>query len=212
MKNDNIYWNHNTFYYKWIKEQIKPNSKVLDVGCGDGTLAFYLKDVCNEIVGIDPFKECIDTAKDLYSNYNNICFINSSFEDFKYDKEYFDVVIFVASIHHLDLKEAILKAKALLKEKGQLLIVGIASPTTLIDWTVELLRVIPCAISSKLHHMISTEQNNVPTLYSYNTMDEIRTIINDELLGATLEYGLYYRYLLSYQKCDNKSLKRTINN
>ena len=111
MKNDNIYWNHNTFYYKWIKEQIKPNSKVLDVGCGDGTLAFYLKDVCKEIIGIDPFKECIDTAKDLYSKYNNINFINTSFEDFKYDSEVFDAIIFVASIHHMDMINAIDKAK-----------------------------------------------------------------------------------------------------
>ena len=56
------YWNHNAAYYPWIRKRLANCSSVLDVGCGDGSLAFYLDDGSKEIVGIDVDKDCISKA------------------------------------------------------------------------------------------------------------------------------------------------------
>ena len=37
-----VAWNHNSNYYKWIENEIEDKTKILDVGCGDGSLVNYL--------------------------------------------------------------------------------------------------------------------------------------------------------------------------
>lgn len=57
------YWNHNTAYYKWIKKQVVQCSKILDVGCGDGSLIGFLGDSNKHLIGIDAYEPCIKKAK-----------------------------------------------------------------------------------------------------------------------------------------------------
>lgn len=192
------YWNHNVAYYDWIKNRTIECRNILDVGCGDGSLVRYLDDGRRMIIGIDADKECINYALNK-SNSNNVQFICNHFETYNFEKK-FDAVIFVASIHHMDMTAAVHKAKFILKPAGVILIVGLARPSTLIDWAVEIFRVIPCIIMSKIRHMQSNEKTNMPVLYDFLTMDEIRTIADVLLPSARIRYGLYYRYLLWWKK------------
>lgn len=48
------YWNHNAAYYPWIARMTEHCTSVLDVGCGDGTLARYLGRDGRSVTGIDP--------------------------------------------------------------------------------------------------------------------------------------------------------------
>ena len=57
--------------------------KILDVGCGDGTLALYLANDTNEILGIDPFENSIIKANNR-NTFSNVKFIISKFEDYLY--------------------------------------------------------------------------------------------------------------------------------
>ena len=38
------FWNHNAAYYPWIRKQLEgiAATRILDVGCGEGSLARYL--------------------------------------------------------------------------------------------------------------------------------------------------------------------------
>lgn len=49
--------------FREVKNLIEPQSKVIDVGCGTGRLAFVLADHCNSILGIDLSKRNIDRAQ-----------------------------------------------------------------------------------------------------------------------------------------------------
>jgi 2-polyprenyl-3-methyl-5-hydroxy-6-metoxy-1,4-benzoquinol methylase len=190
------YWNHNTAYYPWIHKQLTDCHSILDVGCGIGTLAFFLDDGIKEIVGIDVDENCIDRALSS-KGQAKADFICCSFENYEPTRT-FDAVVFVASLHHMDMTQALKKAKTLLSPGGKLLIVGISKPSSLADYFLAAVRVIPSAVISRLHHTTSSEELNVPVYNVYPSMSEVRHIMKEELPNAKIRYGLHYRYLLEW--------------
>lgn len=194
------YWNHNTAYYAWVRDEVATRGNILDAGCGDGTLARYLGTCSNRIVGIDPSRRCIERAHAVSSDNEGIIFECVPFSSYQAPPESLDAIIFVASLHHMDATEAIEKAKGLLAPKGKIVIVGLASPASPLDWAVEILRVVPCRIISAIHREISSEKREIPTSYEFPTMSDVRALSERMLPGARLRYGLYYRYLLTWTK------------
>ena len=69
-----MYWNHNSAYYPWIKEKTGHCQTILDAGCGDGTLVFFLNDGEKRITGIDPDAQSIKKAAAAKTG-ENLCFI-----------------------------------------------------------------------------------------------------------------------------------------
>lgn len=192
------YWNHNTAYYKWIKKQVAHCSRILDVGCGDGSLIGFLDDFNKHLTGIDSYEPCIQKAKSQFSS-ERCSFYCGDFLEYSFDCK-FDAIIFVASIHHMDMTKALEKAKSLLNENGLILIVGLGKPSSFIDFIIEGLRIIPSLIISKCKKMHSCEDENIPVSYGLLTMTEIRDIKNKVLAGGTIRYGLFYRYLIKWEQ------------
>ena len=190
------YWNHNTAYYPWIRKQLANWRSILDVGCGIGTLAFYLNDGIKQIVGIDADENCIGRALSG-KGQAKVDFYCCCFENYD-PKRLFDAIVFVASIHHMDMITALKKAKTILSPGGKLLIVGISKPSTLVDYSLAAVRVIPSAVISMLHHTTSSEELNIPVCNTYPSMSEIRKFAKAELPNARIRYGLHYRYLLDW--------------
>jgi 2-polyprenyl-3-methyl-5-hydroxy-6-metoxy-1,4-benzoquinol methylase len=190
------YWNHNIAYHKWIRSQTVGAETILDVGCGDGALAASLDDGSRYIVGIDPFADCIQKAQQNHSS-DNIKFICESFESYQ-PQQCFDAIVFLASIHHMDMKKAISKAKSILSDGGVILIVGIAKPSSIFDIMIEVFRLLPCRIVSKLKHMHKSEDFGIPVSYEYPKMGTVRIIAKTLLPGSVIRYGLFYRYLLKW--------------
>ncbi len=198
MKKQVTPWNHNYAYNCWVSKKVGKRKRILDVGCGDGTLALYLRTSDNEVLGIDVSDSPIQKANKKNS-YSNISFIRTAFEDFKVNSKRFDAIIFVASIHHMDMANAIDKAKKLLAKNGVLIIVGLAKPSGLFDWIVELGRIIPSKIVSSIKKNTTSEELDIDVSYKFPTMKKVRQICKEKLCGYTLVYGLHYRYLLSWE-------------
>jgi ubiquinone/menaquinone biosynthesis C-methylase UbiE len=88
---------------KVIREriQIQPNTKLLDVGCGNGYFSYYFKKICNVtgvdlseyMLGMNPIQQkyCMD-ARNLHFRDNS-----------------FDIVFCHDMLHHADDTDAILK-------------------------------------------------------------------------------------------------------
>ena len=195
-----VAWNHNSNYYKWIENEIEDKTKILDVGCGDGSLVNYLNNNKREILGIDISEKCIERANHNIKKNDNIKFILTSFEDFDNKNECYEAIIFCATLHHMEMKQAISKSKNILNKGGILLIVGLYKPSSIWEWILEFLRVIPCLIFSKLNKMKNSEDLDIPTSYDIPKMCEIKKIFNMLIPGYSISYGLYYRYLLKWTK------------
>ena len=198
MLKDLEYWNHNTVYYNWIKKQLKQSNRILDIGCGNGFLIRYLDNGTKFLMGIDSDKFCIEKAKER--NVSPSCsFVCCDYEDFN-DEEPFDAIVFVASIHHMNMLNSIKKAKSMLSKNGILIIVGLSKPSNLMDYLIEGMRTIPCMIISKIKKMRSSEDNNIPVSYNVPYLDDVRRIVSEELPRCEIRMGLYYRYLLKWGK------------
>ncbi|CCG23311.1 hypothetical protein CORT_0D04710 [Candida orthopsilosis Co 90-125] len=94
---------------KFITTVLKPDFKVLDVGCGPGSITVDLaKNYLNEngsVVGVEPTQELIDTANE-YKNtvapsLNNVKFQAGSIYELPFDDNSFDLVFAHQVIIHL---------------------------------------------------------------------------------------------------------------
>lgn len=196
------YWNHNAAYYPRLRRALEGCRRILDVGCGDGSLALFLQEEGRETVGIDPCVSCIEKAKETAARTGaeGVSFLPCSFENYTGGENAFDGVLFAASLHHFDAEKALQKALRLLKPGGMLCIVGCAKPSSVRDHLIEGLRVIPCFLLSRLHAMKSPEQLEIPTSYGFPKTADVRRLLQSCLPGVKVRQGLYYRYLVFYKK------------
>ncbi len=118
----------NNFTYRIIldvlNQYIQPNHTVLDIGCGAGTISYYLAQKTKFVSGIDisdlAINKCIETAKILGLG-------NTDFQtmDFPYDipKKKYDLIVCFEVIEHLQEDElALKKIYSLLNPNGLLVL------------------------------------------------------------------------------------------
>jgi SAM-dependent methyltransferase len=88
----------------FVDEYVRPEAgaRILDIGCGPGTTPQYLPKV--EYVGFDSSPEYIESARRRFPQGTFVCDKVSEYT--LSQRSYFDVVLAVGIIHHLDDVEA----------------------------------------------------------------------------------------------------------
>ena len=83
--------------------ELKPNSKILEIGTGTGEMAIRLSKQCKKVYACDVSKTMLDYALDKAKKggSNNIEFAHAGFLNFEIKPKYFDAVITQLSLHHL---------------------------------------------------------------------------------------------------------------
>jgi ubiquinone/menaquinone biosynthesis C-methylase UbiE len=122
--------------YKNLTSILKPGMKVLDVGCGTGSISKDIAAIIGEIgkvIGIDNTEIFILSGKESYQNVTNLELIHVDLFDFN-PEEKFDLIVSARVLQWLsNPKEALLKMKSLLKPNGQISILDYDH--TNLDWT-----------------------------------------------------------------------------
>lgn len=148
--------------------RLKSGEKVLDVGCGTGSLALVAKaevGPAGQIYGTDASPEMIDVARKKASQAGiDVTFQVDLIEQITFADNQFDVVLSSFMMHHLpdDLKrEGLAEVYRVLKPGGRLLVVDIESSTggSLIQRLSELM--------VQLHGGHTAMQNNVKRLIPF---------------------------------------------
>jgi SAM-dependent methyltransferase len=80
----------------------QPGDRVLDIGCGPGTMAPFLPGT--DYVGFDVSPRYIDRARRRYPHMRFVCERVSQYS--LVERNYFDVVLALGILHHLDDSEA----------------------------------------------------------------------------------------------------------
>ncbi|WP_369828492.1 class I SAM-dependent methyltransferase [Mycobacterium sp. E735] len=192
------YWNHNAAYHGWLVDiAARHRGDVLDVGCGDGLLARRLATVSRSVVGIDADPTAVERAIDRLQSTDNASVLLARFEAFAAEPRSFDLITFVASLHHLPLRETLQRAREMLTPAGELAVVGLSANKTVADWAWAAL----CTPAARAGSLLHGETRNIGVAVAdpRESLQEIRRVSADVLPEATIRRGLYYRYRLLWR-------------
>jgi SAM-dependent methyltransferase len=194
---DGDYWNHNTAYHPWLVNlAARHRGDVLDVGCGDGLLAQRLAPVARSVTGIEPDPATADRARVRLGDLESVRISSTSFEDFDPGTRRFDLITFVASLHHMDLHTTLARARELLTPSGEIAVVGLSVNESAWDWVWSACCLPLAALGDRLHG--DTPDIGVTIAEPRESLHTIRSTTAEVLPGAVIRRGLYYRYLLRW--------------
>lgn len=192
------YWNHNSAYHPIIVRAADAlDGDVLDVGCGEGLLVERLAKVSRQVTGVDRDRAAIERARERTSDLPNATVAVADFSEMEVAPESFDLVTFVAVLHHLSLEPSLQKASRLLRPGGQLIVVGLSANKSIGDHLSSAIRLPIVRTLSRVHHEARVGLVAIPPTESFA---EITSTAHRELPGSRLRQALYYRYILRWTK------------
>lgn len=195
-------WSHNEAYTPWLMRQARRahrrgGSRALDVGCGTGNLLKKLASVIDEVAGIEPDKRTAAHARTNLAGIKNAVVHEVPFDSVSLEESSFDLVTFVAVLHHLPLTPTLEAARRLLRPGGRLVIVGLARETSAdLPRSVAsmLLNPVIGAIRHPRRAHATPENMTAPTREPSQTFDQIADAARQLLPGVKLRRGLFWRY------------------
>jgi SAM-dependent methyltransferase len=115
----------------------------------------------------------------------------------------YDLLTFVAVLHHLDLEGALRQSAVMLRPGGRLLVVGLSANKSVTDYVRSALLLLPVRLMSRVRHEIRSVK--VVAIPPEESFSEIELIARRLLPGVQLRRALYYRYVLDWTKPQGSS-------
>lgn len=107
------------FIFKKFKKYFrKKKMNILDLGSGTGGLLKYFQDKGHNVYGIEPNFKYSKYSKKILKNI-----INKNFEDHKYKKNFFDMVLIIGTLEHVNDPKKTIKMVNDITKKDSLMIV-----------------------------------------------------------------------------------------
>ncbi|NJO39754.1 MAG: class I SAM-dependent methyltransferase [Cyanobacteria bacterium RU_5_0] len=201
-------WDHNNHYHCFLLKQLPAQCKtVLDIGCGTGEFSRLLAKRVERVVAIDLSSNMIEVAKQRSRQFSNIDFQVADVSQWDPTAEQFDVIVSIATLHHLPVESLLPNLKAALKSGGRLVILDLLEHETLQDklsdfiavplnWLLQALKnshiqQSPEAAAAMREHLRTDE---------YLTLSQARRIYTSSLRRAKVRKHLFWRYSMVWEK------------
>lgn len=193
-------WSHNEAFSRFVLVQARAvrragGTTAVDAGCGTGGLLTRLAAVFPTVIGIEPDAEAAAVARQRLVGASDARIEQRPFGT-ESPREY-DLIVFIASLHHMPLRETLLKARTALSPGGRIVIVGVARETS-VDVTRSLISVVLNPLVGLIVHprraLVRPTSMTAPVAAPRESFDEIRAIAQDLLPGIRLRRRLFWRY------------------
>jgi 2-polyprenyl-3-methyl-5-hydroxy-6-metoxy-1,4-benzoquinol methylase len=209
--NDAHPWSHNDAYAALVLHHARRvraagGTEALDVGCGTGNLVRRLASVFPAVTGIEPDVPTAAQARHTTADLANVRILTQPFDESHRNR--YDLIAFVAVLHHLPLQATLKKARELLRPGGRLIVVGISREArTDLPWSIASLILNPIvgAVVNPRRSSKIPAHMTAPTAMAAESFEEIALAAERILPGARLRRGLFWRYTLSWNVPQGRS-------
>ncbi|MBW2990702.1 class I SAM-dependent methyltransferase [Candidatus Woesearchaeota archaeon] len=184
---------------KYLHKHIKRNSRVLEVGCGAGRSIADILDITTNIVGIDHDSQAVAEAKQKFSKYKNIKFMETEADDLPFEDKSFDYVICMTTFANFGKKkyDIINEMKRVLLDNGRI-IISVFSQNAF-EERMKVYKDSECKIKEIKGTTVVFEDSlvdNVSEQFSRSELEEIFTKANLKIKDVT-EVNIAYLCVLS---------------
>jgi 2-polyprenyl-3-methyl-5-hydroxy-6-metoxy-1,4-benzoquinol methylase len=199
---------HNDHYHNFLLRHLSANcERVLEIGCGKGEFSRRLAARAQHVTALDLSPEMIRLARAASASVSNIDFELADVMQRELPPSSFDCIASIATLHHLPLREILLKMKAALKPAGALLILDLFEPRGVLDTLLNPPAIALSVALRLLHHRRLFSSREARAAWAahelhdlYPTLPEVRTLCSEILPGATVRKHLLWRYSVIWQK------------
>ncbi|MFH1096362.1 MAG: class I SAM-dependent methyltransferase, partial [Candidatus Desantisbacteria bacterium] len=116
------HWNSYGFVYNFVQQYfIHPEQKLLDFGCGNGVEALRYARMGYQVYGFDISDQRIENAMILAEKYgltDKVTFSVQVSENLDYPPDFFDIIVGVDILHHVNVEESVKEISRILKKNG----------------------------------------------------------------------------------------------
>ena len=201
-------WTSNNHYHHSVLKYVPQNcGNALEIGCGTGTFARELARRCKRVVAIDLSPEMIRVARERSVGIENVEFQLADAMRWEFPRSHFDFICSIATLHHLEQRELLVKMRDALKVRGVLVVLDLVESSGLVERMMDVVG-FGVSVSLRLIHngrlqpprevRRAWEQHGKHDHYS--TVRQLRALADEILPGASVERCLLWRYLLVYKK------------
>ena len=207
-------WTANNHYHGCLLKYIPENCEhALEVGCGTGAFARLLAPRCQRVIGLDMSPEMIRVARSRSGQFDNLAFQLADAMTWNFPQLHFDFVCSIATLHHLEQRELLVKMRDALKPRGVLVILDLVQSNSVAERVFD---VIGLGVSSGLRLIHNGRLQPPPEVRkaweqhgkhdTYSTVSQMRAIAAEILPGARVTRHLLWRYTLVYHKTAHAAL------
>jgi ubiquinone/menaquinone biosynthesis C-methylase UbiE len=195
-------------HHNYVLRHLPPRCEnALEIGCGTGEFTRLLSARAERVCAIDLSTQMIRLAREQSAAYSNIEYVTGDALQLSLPAESYDCIVSLATLHHLPLKQAVLKMKAALSPEGVLIIHDLVADEGIIDMVKSALA-FPV---NMLNRFRETGRLRAPREVReawrahgegevYLTLSEVKEMCRQYLPGAKVRRNLLWRYTVVWRK------------
>jgi SAM-dependent methyltransferase len=207
-------WNHNNHYHEFLLRCVPASClNALEIGCGTGAFSIRLARKSKQVVALDLSPEMIRIARARSARAPNLEYQCADLMKCEWPGNAFDCIVTIATLHHLPMREAIVKLKQLLRPDGVLIVLdlfeherNLLKPAGWRDGVNNLLAMGVSGCLRLVHDGRLTPSRAVRAAWEahgrtdrYPNMKEVRVLCDEILPGAAIRQHLLWRYSIIWR-------------
>lgn len=195
-------------YHHYLRRHLPRHCEnALEIGCGTGAFTRHLATRARRVQAIDLSPQMIRLAQQQSADRPNIEYVLGDVMRLSLPAEHYDCIVSLATLHHLQLEEALLKIKSALKPGGTLIIHDLVADDYFVDRVISAFAY-PVSATRRFW---KTGRLRAPRAVReawaehgkgevYLTLNEVREMCRSYLPEARIHRHLLWRYTVIWQR------------